>query len=379
MNVDHRPWCWLVLSLLAPGCASSGEPPSEPLPFHVAVMPVVVEPAQLPTPVDKGSATDATLTFAGGDPSREILAALEGTFTRVTMLSPAREGQPADVNRDAWFREARDKGADMVLDSTLSYQETVHTSLNDRFWLNLPLHAIGGPFGWFVNDRSYYFNVRLQAELIDVLAALSEKHRDADRQVLPFDRQVREASLDFLDRADDVGAYALGMLLPAGFVARSSGEVAPELEQAISVELSDLFARSLRERRNEVLRGKLVAFYPHEVGVSTSAGVPHLEGEFVLEIAGGVEELGEARYRFGDEPEYHPLDWGEPTLQPAEGRGHPLRRYGFRIPLPADGNAETIQLEVSQRDALPSRRTYTYAIPRPAPRSASGGAGAAAP
>jgi hypothetical protein len=351
-------------TLLAAGCASGGGRPFEPLPFHVAVMPVAVEIAQIASPIEEGSATDVVLSFTDEDLADELLAELEDTFSRVTQLSPLPADGSASANRDAWLREAHDRGADLVLEATLSYQEDIFTSLNDRFWLNLPLYVIGGPFCWFVADRSYHFDVRLRADFLDVMATLDETYSETDSQVLRCDRQAGEASLNFLRRADGIGAYALGVLIPAGFIASASDEVPGALEAAISEELAALLSRSLRERSNEVVRGKLVDFYPDDLQVTSSGEGRCLEGEFILEI-GRVSELGACGYRFGETRGFTETQWTEVTLQPPEGRRKGLRRYRFQIPLDdSEGADDTVQLQVRQLDraGLSSARTFTYLV-----------------
>jgi hypothetical protein len=100
-------------------------------------------------------------------------------FTRVTVLSsesaPSATDGPAGASestppspRDARFvREARDLGADLLLRLEVSLQPVIREKKNGTFWVNLPLFALGGPFGWWLPDRSYLVDAEVTAWFYD--------------------------------------------------------------------------------------------------------------------------------------------------------------------------------------------------------------------
>ena len=62
----------------------------------------------------------------------------------------------------------------------------------------------------------------------------------ADRQAdLLAESLYDDVRMPHLDRADDAGAYGLGLLLPAGFIAKASDRVPDELQLAIWEQLSE--------------------------------------------------------------------------------------------------------------------------------------------
>lgn len=364
---EHAPGvvilCGGVATLLA-SCASAPEP-GPALPFHVALAPVFVEQVQAMA-ADAGAPADVVLALDAASLSRALSDALRGSVAKITLLEP---GEPAHgtnggaaSGNDAWLDQAQAKGADLILDVTFSYDPTFATSLNDRFWLNLPLFALGGPATWFVADRSYRFHARLDAQLFDVATASAPSVRalDAGSRLLRLDRQIEEASLSFLERASGVH-YLLSLVVPAGFVAPRSDSVPEELRDAVTSELCAALVRALRERSEDLARGTLVAFHPSGVHTVVEGGARFLVGEFVLEV-GNVSELGRLRYRF-DSGSFVDAAWGEVTLEARSGRTGSLRHYPFRIAL---GDAtDTVQLEVEQADVSSSKRTFTYPIAPP--------------
>ena len=150
-----------VVVLVGSGCKSQTVQDAEPLPFHVALIPVETRMVESESTA-KGGETDLSLELDGGGFSRELATALDGTcFSKVSLLEPSTSAASA-APREVWLEGAQALNADLVLEATLSYDEEIRTSLNDKFWLNLPLCTrSAAPGTWFVNDRSYHFDVRL--------------------------------------------------------------------------------------------------------------------------------------------------------------------------------------------------------------------------
>ncbi len=340
--------------LLALGACATPTVDAE-LPFHVAVAPVAI--AQIDG--DANSMARIALTFESAAVSEQIVEALDGSFLRVSALSPLPDSKGVDASQRAWIEEARRSGADLILDATLSYEPVARTGLNDWFWSNLALFAFGGPFSWFVEDRSYYFQSRLQGEVHDLTVASREGAFSAASRVVRIDEQIDELTLNFLDRADWIGPFALSIVVPAGFISSESADVPGELRHWATKELGDALSRALRDRGSDLTRGSFVKFYPQGVEVRQDADERALVGEFVLEI-GDVSELGELRYRI-DDGSYAIVEWGEPVDEQRQGRAGGRRRYPFRIPV-GESAGEFVQLEVEQLDSDLTKRTFTYPL-----------------
>ena len=349
-------WLGIVsgVALVAAGCATA--PDAGPrLPFHVAVAPVVV-PAS--APLTEGEEVEGLqLSFESDPMTRALVARLERTFSRVSLLDPSERSVQALVDG------SRELGADLILEASLSHESAVDSGLNDRFWLNLVLHAVGGPFSWLVPDRTYNYQAQLEAQMFDVTSAAAASTaanlEATGASVLRVDRLASEVSLNFLERADSALSWILGLVIPVGLLSSESDAVVPELRNEIAGQLAEAIAQAVRERAHDLERSNVVAFYPRGVRLERDSSGGVLIGEMVVEI-GRVDELGALRYRFGTGG-WREAAWVGEVLEPPAGLEPGRRRYAFRIVVD-DSAAETMQLEVEQVDRSLSRRTYTYAI-----------------
>jgi hypothetical protein len=319
--------------------------------------PVAIDQAVRPAAIPAEAADTLRVTFGEAELSRAFADELRTCFTGVSMLSPPPAGA-ADAGRRAWVQEARATGADLIVDATLTYDPAVTTSLNDRFWLNLPLFALGGPFAWFVADRSYRCQGKLEVQVYDLGAsgAAGEYAFDDASRIVRVDRQAEPASLNLIDRAG-LPHYVLSMLIPAGLVGPESAAVPDELRKAITAQLATAIASALQERSEDLARGAAVDFHPEGVHVEQDARGRWLVGDVVLELgSGNASDLGDLTYRF-DLGAFTRASWGEIRVE-AHGRSGGRKYHAFRIPL---GKAVKVQVEVEQRDRFSSRRTFTYA------------------
>lgn len=346
----HRPLLCTLLAFVA-GCASQRVRRAQ-LPFHVAVVPVAIEATG--NGGADGSAPDLLLAFDSDGMTRRLVGTLQDSFVAVTPLA-APEGAG---DADAWLRQARALGADLVVDATLRYDPQLTTSLNDRFWLNLPLFALGSPATWFVADRSYHCMARLQTQLYDLALASSPSVNalDATSHLLRIERQVDEASLSLFERGN-TGHFLLSLLVPAGFTGPASASVPTQVREVVEHGLCDALSAALVERREELEQIARVDFRAEGVRVEQTARGRELVGEFVLQL-GNVTELGELRYRRDEEP-MAVLPWGEVVVERQTARGRGKKHYPFRIPV---GTATTVHLEVEQQDRLANRRSFTYRV-----------------
>lgn len=345
--------CWLLLA------ACQSQPIRRGLlPFRVAMTPVAIEVVRAAKSPDSAP-PGLMLSFDEAELSHSCAAELRTCFAGVSAVASPPVGAP-EASSQAWVQEARAAGADLIVDATLTYDPVFTTSLNDRFWLNLPLFALGGPFAWFVADRSYRCQGTLEVQVYDLGAAATAggDALDESSRVLRVDRQAEEASLNLCERAS-FGHYALSLLVPAGFLARESAAVPDELRHAITAQLSRAIARALQERSQDLTRVAAVDFYPEGVHVEPDArGGRMLVGEFVLELgSGNASDLEELRFRF-DLGAFRRASWSEAWIE-ARARSGGRKHYKFQLPV---GEAETVQLEVEQRDSFRSRRTFTYVV-----------------
>jgi len=350
-----------VVALLA-ACATQSRAAAK-LPFHVAIAPVVCQEDSSSQLAD-GTPTDLALAFDAEAMTARLSAALADTCSMITRLPSATPGGTTTSNTKAWIDEAHRLGADLMLVPTLRYGPRIHTALNGQFALNIPLFAIGGPFCWFVADRSYYCSARLNARLFDVTVAVSRHRQVVDNSVRLLDdtREASSATLNFLQRADGVMPYLLSVVCPAGLLASESGSVAASLQDDVGWQLCQAMARSLQDRATEIIETELVDFFlPRDrLRVASDGGQRALVGEVVLRV-GEANELGRLRYRAGTSGAFRPASLQKSAPGPVEASPGRRSLYSFRIPL--DGpQAELVQVEVEQLDRFATRRSFTFVI-----------------
>lgn len=361
MNAPHslsrRRHTATILLLAGFGACASQTNTTQKLPFHVAIAPasVVRDATTLP---DKGNPTELVFAIDAATLAKRLAASAGQTFVKVTTLAPADGNASTTSTQKAWVAAAQQAGADLLLVPRLRYHPKVNTELNDRFWLNLPLFALGGPFCWFVADRSYHCQASLAGDLHDVTAAAASKRQTLDRStsVHDFRKDNTEASLSFLQRASGAGPYLLSVICPAGLLATESAAVPPELNNVVVGQLCDEMTKSLREGAPVISESTLVDFFPNDVHVGNDSGTRALVGEFVLKL-GTANELGKLRYRFAAADAWQDAAW-----LPLKPEVTPDRKvYPFSLKL--DGaKSDTVQLQVEQLDQDLTRRTFTYPV-----------------
>lgn len=349
----------LPMALLA-SCASQSSN-LERLPFHVAIAPPVVRvDEQMASQQRDGDATELSLVIDADSVADQLAQSMATVFMQVSALATDAD---ASKSTGEWARQAQDLGADMLLFPKLTYSPTVHSSLNDRFWLNLPLFAIGGPLNWFVADRSYYCDTELAGQLIDLSVATAEgtlqEAAEDNSQVIDVTSPASEASLNFLDRADGALPFVMSLVLPAGLIASESNGAGRALDEIVVAQVSKDMASSLLNRGNNITRWRLISFHPRDLRVDVVDGQRALRGELWLEI-GAATAVSRLRYRLGTQ------EWGEAAPEETE-RSLPTANtvgrtiYAFEIPLEADFEG-VVQFEVTQNDRFESNRTFSYRV-----------------
>ena len=255
-----------ALFLAAAACRSSAPvPEGAPLPFHVALIPTEIHDTTVPTATPsepvypqrsaQSANDDMHLELGSKELSRALERELARAFVRTTLLElpadPAELGAGPLEREHYWQERAHAVGADLLVRTRLLIDPNVVSERNEKFWLNVPLWLmLGGPLCWFVSDRSYGFTARLQAEVFDT----SEGHESlADYTLLqiPLYAEFRGVDLTLIDRADDVGDYALSILVPAGLLAKETEDVEEELEDRLPVHLGRELARKVFAERTQ--------------------------------------------------------------------------------------------------------------------------------
>lgn len=252
----------LVLAVpLADGCSGSDVQEFPPLPFHVAIVPARVATRATPRDVEADrEVLEIGLDLKSERVSDTIQKALDGPcFVRSTLLSYPEDRDEflgrGEAEQDAhWLEQARRQGVDVLLVSELRYDAAIESSQNDKFWLNLPLFLLGGPFSYLVDDRSYFADARLDVVLYDLTFELTNLE-ESNREML--DQWVRaefeETSLSLMDRAEgDVGAYVLSLFVPASFVSTESEEVKEKVEEAVMEALAADLTSKIRSEASRL-------------------------------------------------------------------------------------------------------------------------------
>lgn len=364
MTMSSRRRCASSLALLflvmLSGCATQARS-EDRLPFHIAIAPAVCAvDAQMTSQRRAGDATAMQLVIDNGKVSNQLAQAMATTFMRVTMLT-AKAGEP--VSTKAWASRAKAAGADLLLQPALTYAPTVHSELNDRFWLNLPLFAIGGPLNWFVSDRSYYCDTELAGSLVDVSVAttseLSSASIDDDASVMEITNPASAAALNFLDRADGVMPYLLSLVIPAGLIASESDAATNALDDSVITQVTAAMAKGLLDRGNNITRWKGVSFHPRDLQVQLVGGKRVLRGALWLE-PGAATAITRMQHRIAGK-NWQPTTMRETdkTLPTATSKGRTV--YEFEIPLEATFTG-SVQFDVTQNDRFSSHRTFTYQV-----------------
>ena len=375
-STRRRAWCWVVLSGVLGACSSTDEQgPTRTLPFHVAILPVeVTAEAEAPAPVGEDPpevAEEVTLVFNETDVTAGLTQALgERCFVLATPLTYREEvgrdeflaRPPAEQDRH-WIQAAQDIRADLLVSAQLVHREQVRTDINNSFWLNLPLFLLGGPMTYFVDDRSYYLDAELDVELFELQPLVSQTTtlENQDARLQRIDSDIQEARLDFLDRADHAGHYALSIIVPSGLLATESEEVAVELQAAMIDALVSEVVRKIDDQSSLLVQADdLVDFHmiPEDLRVVRADEGYELQGEVLLRRRrNAAPSMGTGRLQWGEASSAQ-VRFEDFTVEESQGRRDGYLRYPFRFPLPDDELPSVARLTLTDGSADQKSRTY---------------------
>ncbi len=308
MKLDSNPVTGRSLALglllvLGAACRSTSPiPAGSPLPFHVALIPTEILDTSKPTATPSNplypqrsaqpANDDMRLELGTKEVSLVLQKELGRAFVRTTLLElpsdPTQLAAMSPAEREShWQDEAHKVGADLLVRTRLIVDPRIQGDRNEKFWLNVPLWLIlGGPFSWFVSDRTYEFSARLQAEVFDT----SQGHERLDKFALlpiPLYAEFKGADLTLIDRADGVGPYAVSIVWPAGLLARETENVEEVLEERLPLELGRELARKVFSERSQFEQNLALGAFKLE---SQSASLEHAaEGRVRVHVS--VQEL----------------------------------------------------------------------------------------
>lgn len=359
----------LFLSLFFAGACSSTAPAREPLPFHVAVVPI--NPS-LQAADSEEEPLSMHLIFDGERVTEAVLTRLEEeAFTRVSLLSwPTDEPRSRFLTRSLserqawWVQAAQDlePPADLILVSDFIYSPHIRREANGWFAANLPLYLFTGPLSFLVADHRYEAEVQLTASLFDlnpVYALETDLGRGSSR-LATLAASFEGADLNLVDRAgSDLSTYAFSIVIPPGFLAHENEGIPTELVEQALDELGAELAACVLERAELILEPALEGNV--RFGSDTRAEV---DGEGRLFLRGSLErEIGlEAPIRLR-------LTAGGRTWEETLGGPRP-GRPGSTAPMEAGftlasatgpaGEARWVRVEVMEgRRAL---RSFTFPV-----------------
>jgi|GEM_PF-3471550 len=354
------------LAALLAGCASTEPLEARHLPFRIGVVPLEepavgeISPGELP-----GEETEIALELDTERLISGIRGALgEYCFSSVTSLKGPGPDEVVDSfeRRRQLLEEARREGVDLVVELALRYDREVYRKNAPAFWMNIPLFLFASPSNWFLADNEYYADVELQAAVYDLnaLEAGGLEIGDPTAHLISTTSRFTGTRLDFIDRSDDIGDYALTILIPSGWLARESDSVATELEEAIIEQLRAQVVQGIQSRRSELVRADWIApvfVEPGRVRLQRQGDELLVRGDVMLKqdgLAGRVQAL---HFDAGNE---------RISVEPASAtrtndQGYDVLPFEARVPVGEGSRTLRLECEAGARDRYV--RSYTFAIP----------------
>lgn len=357
----------LVLgSLVLAGCASTTTLEPRRLPFHIAVVPMEapvvgrVSPGELP-----GEATGMPFELGNVELTEAISQALEQyCFSTVTLLEDADLAGTVDAFERQ--RKITERGqaadADLIIELGLRYDAEIYRENSGTFWLNYPLFFFLSPSNWFVGDNRYFVDVELTTTIYDlnVMEAGDLSLGDPAARVVSASSRYSGTELDFVDRADGIGDYALSIILPSGFLSRESANTSEEIHAAAVTELSTQVAQSIQSRRDDLVRAAWIApvfVDPDEVTLARDGGDVIVSGNVRLRHDSLARRV-HALYLDAGAERVTVFPLADPQLRTPE---YDVSPFEARVPIGEGRERVRVECEAGARDRFV--RSYTFEIP----------------
>lgn len=358
----------VALALLASlaSCASQRALEPRTLPYHVVIVPMeeplvgAVSPGEF-----EGEATELRLHLDEEELTTAISEALEQyCFANVTVIPPSELGAEADIfgrQREVLDR-ARALRADLVVELGLRYDAEIYRKKASTFWLNYPLFLFAGPSNWFIGDNVYYADVDLTTSVYDmnVIDAGGYVLGDPGSRVMTASSRYTGADLDFVDRSDGVGDYALGILIPSGFLSRESNSTEEAIHAAIIEELRVQVVQGVQSRRGDLVSAEWIApvyIDPDEVSLVVDGADLVVEGRVRVRRDSLIDRVHAVQLQLGEEiVVLRPVASAEWSTEQ-----HLVVPFSARMPLSEGGDAVRVVCAAGSRDRY--IRSYTFDVP----------------
>lgn len=357
----------LLALAFASGCAS--QQPLEPrtLPYHVVVVPMA-EPlvGTVSQGEFEGEATELVLNIRPEELTESVSDALrEYCFADVTVLRAEDFADATDSYQlEAMVLErARELNADLVVELDLRYDAEVYRVKAGTYWLNYPLFLFAGPSNWFIGDNIYYADVDLTTSIYDlnVIEAGGFPLGDPSSRVMSASSRYTGKDLDFIDRSDGAGDYALGILIPSGFLSRESESTQQAVHDAIIGELRKQVVQGIQSRRDDLVHAEWIApvyIEPEDVAIRREGDELVVEGAVHLVRNGLLDRVHVLRLEAGGEVV---TVYPDPTTAQMTDEKSRVP-FAVRVPVSHDRNDVRIECEAGARDCFV--RSYTFSLPR---------------
>lgn len=378
------------LALCAAACSSTrSRAPVQRLPFHVSVLPIELETAAgaggaVGIDLDRELLREALARELAGDCFVRVSTPRLPTSADAASLPEGLIGAPASWDRaqlqSYWLHDAAGRSADLLASVSLVYDPALRSSTNGRFWFELPLFLLGGPFCYFVDDRTYELEAVLRMRLYDTqLLADGLGGAEGEGALLadvsaPYDG----TSLNFIERAGSGPSdWALSFLMPSGLLAKNTPEVRAAVARDLLSSLMLDFEERLQQQRGELLQPGAVNFFigPEDLAATRGpAGRIEVRGVVRFRPDARVESLKGFRLSAGDASANH--RFGEPRLE----RGGPDSRtfvYEVSAAVTPSSSVDSVQVQVFHGGGDSRSRSFTLALDSPA--LAAGRASTSAP
>lgn len=366
-----------LLTAFTSACAGGPPPAPEPLPFHVALVPLSSIEVRNASESREGAPTNMLIQTDPALLSELLVESLErdAGFARVTLLEPSEalpENATEKQRNRMWIDQANEVGADLILVCDLSLSPVVYQNPNSRFLVNIPVWLLVGPIAWFIRDRTYYMDANLEGgfyapQLIDPdFGELTDRMA----RVAAVSAHFGELDQNFISRAHGrLGRYALTIIIPPGFVAKQSDSFAAALSAATEEALCRGLASGVQSKASDIVRGDYLApFYldPQSLTLELQAdGTFDMSGIVQLEPDQTVKEMNRLRVTYSDAQgrllTTPSLELGFGAEEKAEGSR--WTRYSFAARLTPPPDARLVRLEVQGGGRTVRRRTYTLVLP----------------
>lgn len=395
----HGPGRLLALLLACASWACAAPRPEDqgdPLPFHVAVVPLLEDDVQPEAPAGEprdGDEDVVRIELSCEAVSLGVVRALDGRVFTAASLLPSEPGTAAG---DAdWVDRAQALGADLLLYcERVRYAPEVPTRRVNFLSSSLPLFLLGGPFVYYINDRGYEVEARLSARLYDLHEIRHRRERGGGPLELEkhvgheaFDAHPDPIRLNFSQRihSDDLGAWGASLVVPTGFLEADNQLVRAAVAERAIDSIGANLASAIRGRSREILRpvGGRASFHIEPgsfVADLDQAGVLQVRAKLALQRSKNTAALARARLLVGGEAV-------EGSCQPVPGGDEGLQRYVFAARAELAGapagsaRPRSLQIEVVDRGTVSNTRSWTFPMPPMSSGSPGtpGSPGAAAP